>query len=94
MALGALLGIEHLITERRKTGRWKLNLPKTIFMVIPSLYLSVTYLLYFTVIGCIYNPLIGLLVSNRYGLDIISVSQVLFGYFIITSFYKQSEKIE
>ena len=90
MMLGALLGVEHLITEKKKTGLWKLNLPKIIFLVFPSLYVSLTYLLYFTVIGFIYNPFIGLLTSNRYSLDIISISQVLFGYFITTSFYKQS----
>ncbi len=94
MILGALLGIEYLINETRKSGSWKLNSPKIMFMVIPSLYLSLFLLFNFTVIGNIYNPVIKHLSSNRYSLDVIPISQVLFGYFIVTSFYKQSKITE
>jgi hypothetical protein len=89
MVLGALLGYEYLITEAEKSGHWKLNLPKFIFLVIPSLYLSLGLVLYFTDLGILYYPVVGLLLNSaKYSLTVMSVSQILFGYFIVTSFYK------
>ncbi|MEA4896028.1 MAG: hypothetical protein VB064_12320 [Oscillospiraceae bacterium] len=91
MLLGALLGLEHLKAEAAKAGRWKLNLPKFIFLVLPSLYLSLSLILCFTSANCVYYPIFRLLSSSHYGLEVIPVSQIFFGYFMSTSVYKQTE---
>lgn len=36
--VGLLLGLESLLLQTRKEGKWRVNLPKVIFLGIPSLY--------------------------------------------------------
>ncbi len=95
MILGALIGTEQLIVEAKKSGRWKLNLPKFVFLVIPSLYLSLGLVLYFTKVNFLYKPVLLLLLNGgKYTVTVMYISQVLFGYFITTSFFKQSDITE
>lgn len=88
--LGILLGLEHLIKEIKTEGTWKINIPKLTLLGIPTLYCSIAnfsiyspnkFLLYvFT------KPLWSLL---RYDINILSFFQLMFGYIIVTSFYKE-----
>ncbi|GKU32344.1 hypothetical protein CFB3_44520 [Clostridium folliculivorans] len=85
--LGLLLGLEKLILESKKDGRWKINLPKLIFLGIPSLYFSLGILIY-------YSPSISQVLSYpiqfflQNNIDFFSVFQVIFGYVISSSFIK------
>lgn len=45
--VGVLIGLESLILEKRKEGKWKVNLPKVIFLGLPSLYFSIGTFIYF-----------------------------------------------
>lgn len=47
IVVGLLLGLERLIVETRKEGKWGINLPKIIFLGIPSLYFSIGTFIYF-----------------------------------------------
>ena len=89
MTLGLLLGLEHLLKEIKAEGTWKINLPKLILLGLPSLYCSIAnfsiyspskFLFYFFA-----KPLWNLL---SYDVNILSLFQLIFGYIIVTSFYK------
>ena len=88
IVLGVLLGLERFILEKRKEGNWRINLPKVIFLGLPSLYFSVGTLIYF------YCPIIFVQVTLCYQIrfffegNFISVFQIILGYIICTSFIK------
>ena len=92
-SIGLLLGLEHLIQEIKKEGTWVINIPKLILMGIPSLYFSLGIFLYGSrnqfVREVIAYP-IGILLNNS--TNFIFVLQLIFGYSIITSFYKKMKK--
>ncbi|TDT51281.1 hypothetical protein [Fonticella tunisiensis] len=92
--IGLLLGLEHLINEINKEGTWIINSPKIVFMVLPSLYFSFAMFLYYSSIQFVRNILaypVGILLES--GTNFMHVFQLIFGYSIITSFYKRSEKM-
>ncbi len=90
VGIGLLLGLEHLISEIKKEGVWKLNLPKIILMVVPSLYFSFGIFIYYNNLTVLSFP-IGILMKN--GTNFISIFQLILGYSIITSFYKADREI-
>jgi len=79
--LGVILGIPNLISEIKKEGKWKVNLPRLILIGIPSLFLSLQII--FTII---LQRLIFFYVSP-------SIFQIIFGYILITSFYKEKNPL-
>lgn len=49
-AIGFLIGLEYFLKEKRKEGRWKINVSKLILMGLPSLYFSLyAFIFYFSV---------------------------------------------
>lgn len=92
--IGLLLGLEHLIQEIKKQGKWVVNIPKLVLMGIPSLYFSLSIFIYYSSSQFVREVLsypTGILLNN--GGNFISVFQLILGYSIITSFYKKNEKI-
>ncbi|MEW9097118.1 MAG: hypothetical protein AB2417_18730 [Clostridiaceae bacterium] len=90
---GAILGLEHLIKEIKKEGIWKLNIPKAIFIGIPTLYFSLTLFIYYSNISCFPFNLRPLEILATSRSNLINLFQILLGYTVITSFYKNSEEI-
>lgn len=91
VCIGAYLGIENFISERRKKGTWKIKLPKLILIGLPSLYFAVSNIMVYgnnTILHMIAQPLLSLLVN---GSGYITVFQLILGYTVITSFYKYNE---
>jgi len=88
MLVGAMLGAESFFGEIKKAGQWKVNLPKLILVGIPSLYFALFVFLAYSPIKEIYNPLFKLNILIG-GTGYITVFQVIFGYIVITSFYKR-----
>jgi hypothetical protein len=88
--IGLLLGLEHLICEIKKEGTWIVNLPKIVLMAIPSLYFSLAMFIYFNNIPFLSFPIVVLI---KDGTAFINAFQVILGYSIITSFYKDSKGI-
>ena len=87
--LGVLLGLEKFILERRKEGHWEVNLPKVIFLGIPSLYLAFGVFLYYCPLEFVNQTLTYPLRLFLEGYSSFwSVFQMIFGYVVVTSFYK------
>jgi hypothetical protein len=88
--IGLLLGLEHLICEIKKEGTWTINLPKIILMVIPSLYFSLAMFIYYNNMTVLSFP-IKVLIED--GTAFINAFQIILGYSVITSFYKNSKDV-
>ncbi len=66
--LGALLGIEYLIDQFKKSGRFKFNLERFLIVGIPALLLSIEYLAPFYVrTGLTYTPIFLLFLRMVFG---------------------------
>lgn len=95
--IGVILGLEHLLNERKKEGIWKVNVPKVVLMVIPALYGALAYVFYFIAISnnneTIFNIFVSPTVKFFSGSTaFMTIFQVVLGYLIITSFYKGVKK--
>jgi hypothetical protein len=90
-SIGLIIGIEHLLSEISKQGQWKICLPKIILLGLPSLYFSLGYIIYCSniLIFCqyLYQPILTITIGQKLG-NFIELFQFIFGYVIITSFYK------
>lgn len=96
IAIGFALSLDHIVDERKKEGAWKVNLPKIILMVLPALYFSLSY---FAMYRFNENPIYKILTSPMFFFvkndsSFIFVSQLILGYLLATSFYKQTKEIE
>lgn len=92
--IGLILGLEHLIQEIRKQGKWVINIPKLVFLGIPSLYFSLAIFIYYSNSPFLRDVLsypIGILLTGN--ANFISIFQLILGYSVITSFYKKNEDI-
>lgn len=92
IVLGLLLGLEQLLLQKRKEGSWRINLPKVVFLGIPSLYFSFGIFIYYCPIIFVQQyltyPIQFLVESNG---NFLSIIQVILGYIITTSFIKVKE---
>lgn len=79
LILGAALGIEHIIYNRKKKGPWKFNYAKLLLAGLPILIFNLTIFLY-------QYQLPVYLVNLRY----IEVTTLILGYLIATCFYKEN----
>ena len=90
-AIGAILGLENLLLQAKKEGTWKINFYKIVIWGVPSLYFSLTYCIYYCNIDFIRSflsyPAAYLLAKNAN--IFIGMFQVILGYSIISSFYKE-----
>lgn len=84
-----MLGLDKILVERKKVGKWKVNLPKVLFLGIPSLYFSISMFISLCPIDFIRQilsyPISGLLKSD---MNFIKAFQVVLGFTISTSFIK------
>lgn len=84
--------MEHFLKERKMKGRWKVNIAKLVLMGLPSLCFAFYTFIFVRLIninGILKRPLLFLLSGN---LNLMIIFQVIFGYVIITSFYKAGEE--
>ncbi|EGT4584790.1 hypothetical protein DAF82_10560 [Clostridioides difficile] len=86
--IGLLLGTELLIREYKKDGSWYIDIPRLLLLCFPSFLLSLMLVFFFMFpVGNI--PIIGnFIMLDRIPLNII-IFNILFGYFLITSFRKK-----
>jgi len=92
VVLGLLLGLERFLLEARKQGNWKVNLPKILFLGIPSLYFSIGVFIYYCPIDFIRQTLaypISLFLKSN--MNFVSIFQMILGFTISTSFIKVKE---
>jgi len=89
VVLGLLLGLEKLLSETRKEGKWKVNLPKILFLGIPSLYFSMSLFFYISHID-FFDYLIPMCIQSNIS-SFMPIFQVILGFTLITSFVKVKE---
>ncbi|NLB78708.1 MAG: hypothetical protein GX796_07655 [Clostridiaceae bacterium] len=76
VGIGFVLGLDYFYNERKRSGVWKINLPKMVLIGLPSLCISSS--------AFITNKL---LIGS--GTPVIALFQLILGLTIITGFYKQ-----
>lgn len=86
--VGLIIGLESFINESRKEGRWKLNLPKLIIFIIPSLFATSLYFILLSQNEKAYNFFIKPFFNFFNGSGFITMLEILLGYSIITLMYK------
>lgn len=93
VCFGVMLGLEHLIRERKHTGKWVFNLPRGIFLGIPSLLFSIYYFIYYS--GAPF--LLSLASSMPAFLSKSTIfemfCQILFGYVLVTNFTRREAEV-
>lgn len=95
VCIGLLLGLEHFLKEIGKEGRWKIFLPKLIMVGLPSFYISLTNIFIYSGIPFFQNvfayPSIHYINYSSAGCT--TLMQPVFGYILITCFYKWNKSI-
>ena len=90
--IGFILGLEYIANESKNEGKWEINLPKFILVVIPSLYFSLLLFLQLIpnkfLLNILKKPVFMFIIMD---LKFTFLFQILLGYFFITSFYKQGK---
>jgi|GEM_PF-764928 hypothetical protein len=91
IVFGVIFGLEAFINERARIGKWKLNLPKLILIIIPSLYVSALYFIALIpnqkVSDIFIAPMLKLFGTSGY---FITIFQILLGYSLMTLFFKST----
>lgn len=83
--LGALLGIEGLLSEVKREGSWKANIPKLVLVVIPSLFMASSWFM-FSLESFVLDIPVSVFTANM------GIFQLIFGYTFITSFHKVNKQ--
>ncbi|WP_366923124.1 hypothetical protein MFMK1_003616 [Metallumcola ferriviriculae] len=86
--IGLLLGIPELVSELKKSGRWRWNWVKFLGVGLPTFIVALIPLVAYSPISKYFYLLILLLGRNQ---PILILSGVVFGYIFLTSPYKQAE---
>lgn len=91
MAVGVFLGLKSFLSKLREPGRWKFNWLRALILLLPLLYviLSPYFIFYYKISYYIFRPLI-VTSSWTFSQELFIPAQILFGFFLITSFYKVS----
>lgn len=92
--VGVIIGLDSFLRETEKEGIWKVNLPKIIFVILPSLIVSLFY-----IIAMISNNFVNLVLMPVYKFfgsndSFTTMFQLILGYSLITVMYKESIKNE
>lgn len=93
--LGIVLGSEHILNEKAKEGKWILNIKRLLIMGIPILILAYGITLYYTEVNFIQvanNVLFRPFLKSEFLVAYMAMFKLIFGYIIITSFYKYSSE--
>lgn len=89
-AIGIIIGLEHFLREVKTKGKWKINIPKTILLIIPSLFFAFFYFVPLikneSIITILYWPYVNIFQGST---SFINVFQIVLGYCLITIFYKE-----
>ncbi|RJX28280.1 MAG: hypothetical protein C4554_02630 [Dethiobacter sp.] len=85
MLMGALIGLETLLREAGKRGKWKVNAEKLLFLGLPSLYFTFKSFIPLPVFLRASTPPF----LPQINPETISIAAIVFGYALSTSFYKK-----
>ncbi|MFT4146593.1 MAG: hypothetical protein QM644_19290 [Mobilitalea sp.] len=83
-----------MIKEFKQLGKWKINLPKLLLIGLPSIFFAVNYEMLNAGIHSVYKLFASQILFSSAGSPIFStVFQIIFGYVIATSFYKDKDSV-
>ena len=86
--MGVIIGLENFFNEHRKIGKWKADKLRLVFLGMPSAYLTFYSFIYFFIKTLLLPTNLSLkIMYNGFNL----MAGVVFGYFLITSFYKENK---
>ncbi|RDY22968.1 hypothetical protein CHF27_010710 [Romboutsia maritimum] len=86
--IGAILGLEYFMKERKKIGKWTVNISKIVIVGVPSLIFALPLNL-LLIDGISVPDIIMKILAND---NLMVICNVILGYIIITSLYKAEEK--
>lgn len=91
-SIGLLLGLEHLIKELKKEGKWVINISKIVLLGVPALYFSLSIFVFYNnlPLNNLWSQPISILLRNNGNSNFIVIFQVILGHTIITSFNKDN----
>jgi hypothetical protein len=82
--IGFAFGLETFFNEKRKSGKWKVNIRKLVFLGLPTFFLTLTSIPPIIFKLPIYQIDPAILNTGLF----FNISEMVLGYVIITSFYK------
>ncbi len=85
---GVLFGFEHIINENKKDGLWVFNVPRFVFLGIPSLLFSLYIFIYYSNIPVLMSITDHLPDFMLYSYFYV-INQILFGYVLVSNFSKR-----
>ncbi len=85
---GILLALEFFLKQKKLRGPWKIDKFKVLFLVLPSLILSIYPLLYISSISFLPKYLEEFILNNTNS-TITSFFSIILGHSLMTSFYKR-----
>ncbi len=83
--MGVLIGLEVLLKEAGKGGRWKIDAEKLLFLGLPSLYFTFKSFIPLPV----FSRALPLPFLPHVNPETISIVAIILGYALVTSFYKK-----
>ena len=86
---GVLLGLEYIINEYKKQGRWNINIVKLLIIGVPSLLCTFFEPIYYLINMHFPLALRAIVLSKSFEI----FTGILFGYVLITSIYKKQETL-
>lgn len=86
--IGFFIGIEIFIKEHKKEGKWKVEIGRILFLVLPLTYLTFYVYIYFNFPFLSLPKSISLILMDQHASQI---SGIILGYFLITSFRKKND---
>lgn len=87
--VGIVLGIENLIKENKKDGKWKFDYTKMIIAGIPTFLLSLPFV-WAAIIIIFLDGKVDNIIMTIYNL--ITIFNIVFGYICISCIYREEEK--
>ena len=94
LVIGVVLGFGHFLRQMRNDGRWKLNLLKLLLVGLPSLFFSLNTILIVLQVKYIGMTCFNIMTYVFHNTsDYVFIFQIVFGYILITSFYRKNEYI-
>ena len=92
IVLGLLLGLDKLLLEKKKEGKWRMNLPRAILLGIPLLYLSLGEIIFSYCPILFNNQILGYPLQFFFGtINFFPIFQIILGYIMCTIFIKRKE---
>ena len=87
--VGAILGIDNLIKENSKEGKWRFDFKKLIIVGLPAFVLSTPVIWAIIIIICLKGKVDNIIMTIY---NFMIIFNIILGYVFITSIYREEER--